>query len=160
MARFAVGLGELAVSREGGDELVAYALGSCVGVAMYGIGTDVCGLAHIVVPGSAPADARQKPAYYAMDGVKRLLEAMRVLGAGSIQVRIAGGASVVEKLTIDVGHRNVLSVRKALWSHGLVPVAEDVGGTESRTVSVDVPSGSVRIRTPGRGTWILGQEQR
>jgi chemotaxis protein CheD len=160
MERIAISLGEFAVSREDGDVLVAYALGSCVAVAMFDPAAGVCGLAHVVVPGEAPPDARTKPAYHAIDGVRRLVDAMRQMGARSLQVRLAGGAAVIDAITTDVGRRNVLSVRKALWAAGLVAVAEDVGGTESRTVSMEVPSGIVRVRNASRGSWVLEQEQR
>lgn len=160
MARIPINLGEMAVSGRPGDVLVAYALGSCVAVAMFAPDARLCGLAHVVVPGEATAEPPGKPAYHAVNGVRALVAAMRRMGAATLHVSLAGGAAVIDTITIDVGRRNVLCVRKALWGLGLVAVAEDVGGNESRTVSMDVPSGVVRVRNANRGSWVLEQEQR
>ena len=46
----AVGLGEIKVSRRPVEMLVAYGLGSCVGVGMYDPAARVAGLLHAVLP--------------------------------------------------------------------------------------------------------------
>ena len=45
-----VGLGELVISSDPEDVLVAYGLGSCVGIAMYNPVTKTGGLLHAVLP--------------------------------------------------------------------------------------------------------------
>jgi chemotaxis protein CheD len=44
----------------------------------------------------------------------------------------------------------VLAIKKLLWAKGLGPMAEEVGGHISRTVSVAVDTGLVHIQTPGQ----------
>jgi len=55
--------------------------------------------------------------------------------------------------TFNIGKRNVLALKKHLWAYGLGPLAEDVGGNHSRTVSVFVDTGKVVVNCPGRGQW-------
>jgi len=57
--------------------------------------------------------------------------------------------------TFNIGKRNALSVKKVLWKYGLGSVAEDLGATYSRTVSVAVSSGEITLSSPGRGDWKL-----
>jgi chemotaxis protein CheD len=54
-----------------------------------------------------------------------------------------------------IGKRNILAVKKILWGYGLAPLAEDVGGSISRTVSVSVKTGEVTLSSPARGQWNL-----
>lgn len=158
MPRLMLGLGDLAVSAERGDTLVTTGLGSCVAVVVVDRG--VSGVAHIVVPHAPPAaNAVPKVAYYAPTGVTALLSAARQLGArlgAGAQVALVGGAAVVDGLTsFDIGRRNLLAVRRALWMAGIAPSVEEVDGTDSRSVSVDAHTGEVRVRTPSQGEWTL-----
>lgn len=148
MATLIASLGQLVASR-GDDRLVVYGLGSCVGVLLRGpLGASV--LAHVVLPGPEhPGGADRGPVYYADPGVDRALRAFRELGGGTPTVALFGGAMAVHGLaTFDIGRRNVLAVRRALWRAGLVPAEEDVEGGDSRTVSVDVASGRVLVQSP------------
>ena len=73
-----------------------------------------------------------------------------------MKVKLVGGASIMDKNEIfNIGKRNLLAVKKIMWAHGLGAVAEEVGGTISRTVSINVSNGEVKIFSPGRGTWTL-----
>ena len=56
-------------------------------------------------------------------------------------IRVAGGSSSKVNEEDDffkIGHRNFLSLRKYLWSEGLMLKAYDVGGYGSRTVTLEV----------------------
>ncbi|MEQ1502593.1 MAG: chemotaxis protein CheD [Myxococcota bacterium] len=153
-----VAVGELSGSREAGDTLIAHALGSCVAVIVRDRAHGACAVAHVVVPGPPPpVGAVGLPAYYASVGVPAVLDALGRLG-GHLglppDVVLIGGASLVDGLAgFNVGRRNVLAVRRALWAVGIVPIAEDVEGTLSRTVTVDVATGAIRVRNPSLGTW-------
>lgn len=154
-----LGLGDIGVSGHVGDMLVTHALGSCVAVLVRDRRHDVCGLVHVVLPTRPPAGSAPKVGYYAPTAVPALLEAVKSVGGhlGWSQVLLVGGAAVVDGLqSFDLGRRNVLAVRKALWSVGIVPFAEDVEGTVSRTVSIEVGTGAVQIRNPEVGTWSIG----
>ena len=57
--------------------------------------------------------------------------------------------------TFNIGGRNIFAVKKHLWRYKLGPVAEDVGDSISRTMTVDVDTGKIIITSPGKGWWEL-----
>ncbi len=50
--RVSVGIGQLAISRDPKEVLVAYGLGSCIGISCYDPQSRVSGLAHVLLPSS------------------------------------------------------------------------------------------------------------
>lgn len=149
-----VGIGELAVLSKNGT-LVTYALGSCVGVVGYDRNRKIAGLLHVLLPQSKSelSQPARNPAAYADTGVPALALAMRRMGGDPMASRfhLAGGASMLKtSATLDVGRRNVMAVRKALWNAGLFVQAEMVGGNEPRTLTIDAATGIVRVQSPGR----------
>lgn len=151
MARCVAGLGELHASATRGDELLVYGLGSCVGIVAHDVQGGAWALGHVVLPGPEPVDTpRGKPAYYADTGVTAVLGSLQRLlhRAPLVEVALFGGATAVDGLNaFDIGRRNVLAVRRALWQRGLVPTVEDVGGTASRTLHIVVGDRHVSLRT-------------
>ncbi|MCA9493422.1 MAG: chemotaxis protein CheD [Myxococcales bacterium] len=161
MPRLTLGLGDLAASGHQGDQLVTLGLGSCVAIILRDRATRSAALAHVVVPGAPPpTDPTPRPAWYALAAVKNIFQAFRDIGGGRPEVVLVGGATAVGGLNgFDVGRRNVLAIRRALWGLGLVPLIEDVEGTMSRSVTVDVGQGLVSVRSPETGTRILGNPE-
>jgi chemotaxis protein CheD len=49
----------------------------------------------------------------------------------------------------NIGKRNCLALRKLLWKAGVMVSGEDLGGTVSRTVRLDVGRGEFWLRVPG-----------
>ena len=71
-------------------------------------------------------------------------------GKGFI-VKMIGGASMINASdAFGIGKRNVLAIKKILWKLRLGAKAEDVGGTISRTVEIEVATGRVAIISPNR----------
>jgi len=64
-------------------------------------------------------------------------------------------ATVSERAGFDVGVRNVERVRQVLRQLGIAIVNEDVGGSVGRTVTFEVSTGSVKVRSVGRGEQVL-----
>ena len=54
----------------------------------------------------------------------------------------------------DIGKRNVLAIKKALWKRQLGTIAEDTGGEISRTVSIQVSTGEL-VLSNSQGQWTL-----
>jgi chemotaxis receptor (MCP) glutamine deamidase CheD len=50
----------------------------------------------------------------------------------------------------QIGKKNVLVARKQLWQLGYLIEGEVVGGTASRSVTLDVAAGDLDIREHGR----------
>jgi chemotaxis protein CheD len=84
--------------------------------------------------------------------VPMLFNAMYALGAirENIVIKVAGGASINDDNgTFKIGKRNYSLLRKLLWKNNLMIASEDVGGSVSRTVRLDVSSGKVLLRAGG-----------
>lgn len=157
-----IGVGEHGATRNAGSGVKTYALGSCVSIVLLDPKTRTVGMAHIALPDSSvqPDRVKERPAYFADTGIPALFEAMEQNGCTKngrgMMVKLAGGAKVMDQNSVfNIGKRNVLAIRKILWKFGLGPVAEDVGGAISRTVTVEVNTGKVIINSAGRGEWFI-----
>lgn len=152
-----VGLGEQAVSRSPQEVLVAYGLGSCVGVVMIDPVSRVSGLLHAVLP--RPMDgmvnSEPNPSKYVEGGVEGLIAALVKEGANKnkLIVRIIGGANMLisSGLTrsFDIGTRNIEAARTTLNRLKLPISGEEVGGHTGRTVRVYVADSRVTVRVIG-----------
>lgn len=159
MATITLGVGDWAVSSNPDDLIKTYALGSCVAVLIYDVSLRVAGMAHVALPDSAvdPAKALKQPGYFADVGVSVLIEEMKRRGVtrAHVWVKLAGGSAVMDpKGIFDIGKRNVLAIKRALWRSSLGPIAEDTGGSSSRTVSMAVADGTISL-SAGPRQWSL-----
>lgn len=157
MSQIILGIGDFGASKTMGTAVKTYALGSCVAAIFLCPTTRTVGMIHVALPDSSinPAKAKERPGYFADTGIPLLLQSMARLGCApngrGMHVKLAGGASIMDpNETFNIGKRNVLALHKILWSLGLCAVAEDIGGSISRTVSVAVSAGEVIISSPGR----------
>jgi chemotaxis protein CheD len=143
-------IGQIVVSRNPDDELVAVGLGSCIGVIMSDPYAHVAGLAHVMLPESTGDVA--KPGKFADTAVPELLERVLALGAGRGHLRIGmtGGAAMFGSGgQLDIGARNAAAVRTALSGVGVRCHAAETGGTQGRTVRVHVGTGRTTVRIAG-----------
>ena len=154
-----VNMGQLAISGDPEDVLIALGLGSCIAVCVYDPIRHVGGMIHVVLPDSAISGPADTPAKFADLGVPRLLEEVQKAGAMRFRMRIAlaGGANVLAAMNhgMDIGSRNATAVLTSLSSHGLVPIASDVGGNSSRTVRLRVSTGEITVKTLRAGEAVL-----
>ena len=153
-----LGLGELAASRNPEDVLVAYGLGSCLGISMIDPVAHVAGLLHAVLPeGQNDAEHADQSAYgkYVDRGIENLLDAMEKEGGNRnrLVIRVVGGANmlVAPGLTsaFDIGTRNIEKARMTFQRLRLKVTAEEVGGHIGRTIRVYVADGRVTVRVIG-----------
>ena len=150
-AKITIGIGDCAVSAEAASDLVTYALGSCIAVVLHDRFANVGGLLHFLLPDSSLDSARAKnnPYFYCDTGVPALLERMVNAGASKrhLTVRVAGGAQVLDDNGMfNIGKRNHVAVRKALWKAGLLLHGEATGGSTSRSLRLEVRSGKLFIK--------------
>jgi chemotaxis protein CheD len=150
-----VGISEIYVSKNPGEEIVTHSLGSCIGMTAYDPQTKVGGMIHYMLPLSkiSPDKAKAKPGMFADTGIPTLLK--KILGAGASKdrliVKIAGGAQLMDQNKVfNIGERNYLVLRKLLWKNRILIDKEDVGGTASRTMRLEMDTGRVTIKS-GRG---------
>lgn len=158
-----LGVGDYGATSAPGGVIKTMALGSCIALMILDRGTRCVAMDHIALPESSvsPERAKQLPGYFADTGIPMLMERMKRVG-GSLSkpsqliVKIAGGANVADpNNTFNIGKRNVLAAKKILWQYGLGPMAEDVGGSHSRTVTLFRDTGRIVLSCPGRPDWEL-----
>jgi chemotaxis protein CheD len=155
-----VGVADCRVCDEADASLITYALGSCIAVVIHDPVSRVGGILHLMLPESSLAreKAGANPYMFADTGIPLLFRQAYSVGADKkrLVVRIAGGAQVLDDGGIfNIGKRNYLAVRKVLWKAGVLIHAESIGGTESRTVRLDIGSGRLLMRTGGnRDEWL------
>ena len=155
MTRHVVGLADMKVSCDRDAELITYALGSCLGVALYDPVAGVGALAHLMLPlsSSDPEKANEKPCLYVDTGVPRLFRAAYAAGAekSRLVVKVAGGAALNEEAedVFQIGKRNFIVLRKLLWQNGVLLQGHDVGGRASRTMTLSIGTGEVTIKSNG-----------
>jgi chemotaxis protein CheD len=152
-----VGVSDAKVSRHSDDVLMTHALGSCIGVALFDPASGIAGMLHFQLPSSTadPAKGLERPLMFADTGLRWLLEQMKSLGAENrrLKVHLAGGASMLNDTNLfDIGRRNHTAVRKLLYQQRLFITAEQIGGTQPRTMIMNVGNGSVSLRSGGHTT--------
>jgi chemotaxis protein CheD len=149
-----VGVADCGVGAVPGEELVTYALGSCIGLAVYDPVALVGGLLHFMLPDSTidSARGRENPCMFADTGIPLLLARVNELGAGKrrLLVHAVGGAQLMDEDGVfEIGKRNYLAMRKILWKHGLLLHGEAVGGVNSRTVHLEIGTGRLWVQEAG-----------
>jgi chemotaxis protein CheD len=158
MKELVIGVGDGAVSRDPDAVLVTYALGSCVALMIHDPLAQVAGMVHYMLPESTDLASQPgaRPYKFADTAIPSLLRAALAQGADPHRLRVlaAGGAQVMNDNSIfNIGKRNCLALRRALWKFGLVAHTEDTGGTAIRTVRFEVGSGRVWLQSPGGKPW-------
>lgn len=144
-------MGEMVVSNDPNEELVALGLGSCIGLAIVDRTAGVAGLAHIVLPESN--DRADQPGKFADTAVPELVAKMRKAGAFErrFETAIAGGAQMFEMSGgLDIGSRNESAVRAALAKARISVKAAQTGGNTGRTVKISVGDLLVTVRSAGQ----------
>lgn len=154
-----VRIANIAVAR-GSGRLVTIGLGSCVAIALHDPRFRVAGLAHVLLPDPSVARDTSNSARFASTAVPLLLEEMRELGArGAITAKIAGGAALFGAMLGSaggqMGTRNVAAARAALAAAGIPLVAEETGGSSGRSVTLDVNTGALSVRSVRGGERVL-----
>lgn len=155
MANVVIGISEMAVVK-GNASVITYALGSCVGVALYDSARGIAGLAHVMMPSSGEIrDANINPGKFADTAVPELLKKMSLAGANThvLTAKIAGGAQMfaMTSPTMNIGERNVAAVKEALALKGIRIIASDTGLNYGRTVEFFAENGIYRIKTISKG---------
>jgi chemotaxis protein CheD len=149
-----VGISEMLVSGSPEDVLVTYSLGSCLALSLFDPEAGLGGLVHCMLPLSRMDAARAvaQPEMFVDTGIAALLQAMFDAGASrrSVIAKAAGAAAQMDAEGLfRIGERNHVVMRKVLWKNGILLAAEDVGGTDSRTVLLDVATGRTSVRKNG-----------
>jgi len=139
------------------DNLITYALGSCVGICLHDNLSRVSGLAHILLPESFVDSDRKEVYKFANTAIEELVRSMERKGCARIHLtaKIAGGANMFVTSGMSIGERNVDMVKKELRRLNIRLKAEDTGANYGRTVEFNTSDGSMTIKTAGKGHKVL-----
>ena len=160
--RILIGVADIAVTTDESASLITYALGSCIGVTIYDPVAKVGGMLHFMLPSAKinPDKGNEKPAMFGDMGIPLLFKACYENGATKerLVVCAAGGAEVLsDSGNFKIGSRNRTMLRKLFWKNNILLTADDTGGSNSRTIILDMGSGQVNVRSKGTETvlWSL-----
>ena len=150
-----VGISDLAVSKAP-EVIVTYALGSCIGIALYDNTTKIGGLVHIMLPSSKEITVRNdNPKKYADTGIQLLLQELKAKGANmsKLTAKIAGGAQMftTSSSILSIGDRNIKAVKAVLGAFKIPIVAEQVGENYGRTVYLNTETGILDVKSASKG---------
>ncbi|MEW6516015.1 MAG: chemotaxis protein CheD [candidate division FCPU426 bacterium] len=150
-----IGVADMKLSNQRGDILVTHALGSCLGIAIHDPVACVGGIFHVMLPTSSasPEKAASHPLMFVDTGTPLFFKQAYALGASKPQlvVKVAGGSALA--LGDDffaIGKRNILMLRKLLWKNDILIAKEDVGGSISRTLYLEVGTGKTWLHSSGQ----------
>ena len=160
MEQVRVGIAEMRVERAPGL-LVAYGLGSCVGVALYDPEEHLGGMAHTLLPHRREGVDAFRVSKFVDSAIAAMVAEMQSRGAvrQRLWAKIFGGATMFRsQVAVDddgVGTRNARAARETLARFDIPLVAEDVGGCHGRSVEFDLSTGRILVRTLRRGEVVL-----
>ncbi|SRR6056297_2083021 len=146
-----VSISDLKVSTKP-NKLITYALGSCIGIAIYDIKNHIGGLSHVLLPSSRIFGEIDNEYKFADLAIPILRKKIIELGGEQefLRAKIAGGANMfykAQKISFyDIGRSNSTIAKKKLKELNIPLVAEDIGGIQSRTMSLDLSTLEVEIK--------------
>jgi len=144
------------ISGDPADILITHALGSCLGITIFDFKKGVGGMIHCMLPDSSmdPGKADKTPAMFIDSGMRQMIDIFTENGSNKrdLIIKAAGGSSAKVNDDDDffqIGRRNFISLRKFLWDNGLTLKSYDVGGYNSRTISLNIKTGILTVKING-----------
>ena len=134
------------------QKITTLGLGSCLGVVIYEPSSGICGLAHVMLPDSRRiannTDRKKFVDTCIQDMYDELLK--KPIRKERLVAKIAGGARMFSHRTnndfFNIGSQNYLTVCKILAKFRVRILAEDIGGSSSRTIIFDPKTEELLIR--------------
>ncbi len=159
--KIVVGISDIKIAK-GDDELITYALGSCVGICLYDPIMKIGGLSHIMLPTKTSNAALNHPMKFADSAIPLLVKMLEDNGAAKarLKAKIAGGAKMfaVADTNSDIasiGNRNIMAVKATLTQLRIPIIANDTGADFGRTQSFFPATGEMKIKSATKGEWSL-----
>ena len=138
------------------ETLVAFSIGSGVGITAHDPVCGIGGVLSFLLPDSSSANGvnpARVPLMFADTGIKAFLAAMFENGAKveNLKVVIAGGASIMDQTGVfNIGQKNLEALKTCLDGYDIKIHHEASGGAQSRTIRLEIGSGASIIKTFGQ----------
>ena len=153
----AVNFSEMKISSNPVETLVAFSIGSGIGMTAHDPVGGVGGILNFILPDSTNANGTnpaKAPFMFSDTGIAAFLKALFEQGAKAenLKIVIAGGAHIMDQTGVfNIGQKNLEALKTNLADHNVKIHHEAIGGTKSRTVSLEIGSGVSIIKTFGEG---------
>ena len=151
----AVNFSEMKISSNPVETLVAFSIGSGIGMTIHDPVGGVGGVLNFILPDSTKANGSnpaKTPYMFADTGIAAFLKALFEEGAKAenLNVVIDGAAHVMDQTGVfNIGQKNLEALKTCLDGYDIKIHHEASGGTQSRTISLEIGSGRSIIRTFG-----------
>lgn len=152
------GIADYKVSDDPQAQIVAYALGSCLGITFYHPGHQVGAVLHAMLPDSTlHRSPHVREAMFVDTGVPVVLDALARMGCrrSDLQCKVFGGAQV---LAADgffrIGRKNIEAFSALSNRLGLNVSVWEVGGCVNHTIRLLNHSGAVVVKVPARPDFV------
>jgi chemotaxis protein CheD len=133
--------------------MMTMALGSCLGIVLFDGTTKIGALAHVMHPKREFVRNNMNRAKFVDSAIALMINRMVKRGArrGEIVAKMFGGAKMFKSVkgnpgVLQIGEKNVAAAREQLEELGIPIVAEDVGGSQGRTICFNVSDGTVLLK--------------
>ncbi len=153
LASTVVGMAEIEIIK-GQGILSCLGLGSCIGLCALDAQAGVAGMAHIMLPEAFADKPVDRPGKFANTGVPALIQLLEEAGASKNRLvfAMAGGARVFKfsagtHSRMDIGARNNIAVLESLKKLNFRLRGTETGGNLGRTLTFNVETGLIRVRT-------------
>lgn len=153
----AVNCSEMKISNNPVETLVAFSIGSGMGVTAHDPVCGIGGILNFMLPDSHRANGinpEKVPYMFADTGIPAFVEALCAQNARPerLKVVIAGGAEILDQIeAFNIGQQNREALKAGLAAYNLRVFHEATGGTSSRTLSLEIGSGFSSIKVIGEG---------
>jgi len=149
--QYVVPIGDMKIGQKP-NLLVTDALGSCLCLTVYDPVAQLGGLLHAMLPLSKinSEKAAINPFMFVDTGIRELFQALSETGTHKDRwvVKAVGcGNPMGAKEVFKIGERNYRVLLEMLSREGIRLAAEDIGGTISRKVDLDLASGQTIVRS-------------
>lgn len=139
------------------DLLVTRGLGSCLGIVLYDPTKKIGAVAHPMLPDIEKAKNKSNPAKFVNSVIGKMVRGLRREGClkKNLVAKLFGGAHmfsfITENSIFNVGERNIVMAKAMFEQLGIEVAAEELRGSVGRTVTLDLETGRVRVKTIAAG---------
>lgn len=153
----AVNFSEMKISSNPAEIMVAFSICSGIGVTIHDSVCGVGGVLNFMLPDSTNANGlnpEKVPYMFADTGMRAFLRALAEQGCqpDRMKVVVAGGAQIMDQTgTFNIGQKNYEALKTSLETYDLKIHHQSIGGTNSRTLSLDIGNGCSCIKILGQG---------
>ena len=126
--------------------LQSKAIGSCIAIIAYDPARHIGSLAHVMLPGRAPAGKKpSEQTRYAANAIDAIISRMSRWGSkkDDLEVTLVGAGNVLKRADDTICKDNIESTLRLLSEKGLKIRTQALGGIKRRNVSFDVERGIV-----------------